>query len=128
MAERCRELEISRKTAYKIYQRYRDFGLEGLTDRSRRPYRQANQLPMRWKASSCRFAASTRPGAPKIRERLRRRHEGPHTPAISTVHAVPARHGLVARAQRRARPRARGTRSSRRQVFVKEPGSTIMSG
>ena len=46
MAELCREFEISRKTGYKIFQRYKDLGLEGLTDRSRRPFRQANKLPM----------------------------------------------------------------------------------
>ncbi len=45
MAGRCREFDIARKTGYKIFNRYRDCGLRGLTDRSRRPYRQANQLP-----------------------------------------------------------------------------------
>jgi putative transposase len=34
-------------------------------------------------------------GAPKIRERLRRLYPDVHTPAISTVHAVLDRHGLV---------------------------------
>ena len=37
----CREFDISRKTGYKIFSRYQDCGLEALTDRSRRPYRQA---------------------------------------------------------------------------------------
>ena len=46
MAELCREFDISRKTGYKIFQRYKDLGLDGLTDRSRRPFRQANKLPM----------------------------------------------------------------------------------
>jgi putative transposase len=41
----CREFDISRKTGYKIFNRYKDSGLEGLTDRSRRPYRQGCQLP-----------------------------------------------------------------------------------
>ena len=45
MTPLCREFGISRKTGYKIFNRYKDSGLEGLTDRSRRPYRQANQLP-----------------------------------------------------------------------------------
>lgn len=45
MAALCREFDVSRKTDYKIYQRYKDCGLEGLTDRGRLPYRQANQLP-----------------------------------------------------------------------------------
>ena len=46
MAELCREFDISRKTGYKVFRRYKDLGLEGLTDRSRRPFRQANKLPM----------------------------------------------------------------------------------
>ena len=50
MAGLCREFGISRKTGYKIYARYKDCGLEGLTDRSRRPYRHANQLPMQIEA------------------------------------------------------------------------------
>mgnify|MGYP002423762895 CR=1 FL=1 len=33
----CREFGISRKTGYKIFERYKDCGLEALTDRSRRP-------------------------------------------------------------------------------------------
>ena len=45
MAVLCPEFDISRKTGYKIFERYKDCGLDGLTDRSRRPYRQANKLP-----------------------------------------------------------------------------------
>ena len=45
MAELCREFGISRKTGYKIFDRYQACGMQGLTDRSRRPYRYANQLP-----------------------------------------------------------------------------------
>jgi hypothetical protein len=37
MAGLCREFGISRKTGYKILTRYNATGLEGLTDRSRRP-------------------------------------------------------------------------------------------
>ena len=46
MSRLCEEFAISRKTGYKILKRYRDYGVEGLTDRSRRPYRHANQLPL----------------------------------------------------------------------------------
>ena len=45
MSELCREIGISRKTGYKIFDRYQECGIQGLTDRSRRPYRYANQLP-----------------------------------------------------------------------------------
>ena len=41
MAELCREFGISRKTGYKIFDRYQECGVQGLTDRSRRPYRYA---------------------------------------------------------------------------------------
>ena len=37
MAALCEEFGISRKTGYKIFQRYRQIGVQGLTDRSRRP-------------------------------------------------------------------------------------------
>ena len=49
MAPLCREFGISRVTGYKIYNRYRDSGLDGLNDRSRAPYRQANRLPCQGK-------------------------------------------------------------------------------
>ena len=45
MTALCAEFDISRKTGCKIFQRYKDCGLERLTDGSRRPYRQASQLP-----------------------------------------------------------------------------------
>jgi putative transposase len=48
-------------------------------------------------------------GAPKIRGRLKQRCPTVALPAISTVHAVLDRHGLVERARRRPRPRLRGT-------------------
>ena len=43
MAELCREFGISRKTGYKIFDRYQECGVQGLTDWSRRPYRYAQQ-------------------------------------------------------------------------------------
>jgi Helix-turn-helix domain len=45
MSAVCREFGISRKTGYKIFERYKEHGLEALSDRSRRPVRYANQLP-----------------------------------------------------------------------------------
>ena len=51
-------------------------------------------------------------GAPKIREKLRQQFTGPHLPAISTVHAVLDRHGLVQR-RRHRRHAATGTELTR---------------
>jgi putative transposase len=109
MAVLCREFDISRKTGYKIFNRYKDCGLEGLTDRSRRPYRQANQLPFQVEKLIVQLKRE-KPnwGAPKIRERLKRRYSDIPTPAISTVHAVLDRHGLVKRRRRRGH-KAQGT-------------------
>ena len=45
MAGLCREFGISRKTGYKIFNRYKDCGLEGLANRSHRPIRPGNQIP-----------------------------------------------------------------------------------
>ena len=45
MSPLCREFGIWRKTGYKVFDRYKDHGLEALTDRSWRPVRYANQLP-----------------------------------------------------------------------------------
>jgi putative transposase len=113
MAALCREFAVSRKTGYKIFQRYKDCGLEGLTDRSRRPYRQANQLPFQIEKLIVQLKRE-RPswGAPKIREKLRRLHSDIPTPAISTVHAVLDRHGLVNRGRKR-RSKAQGTTLSK---------------
>jgi len=110
MARVCEEFGISRKTGYKIFDRYKDIGVRGLTDRSRRPHRHANRLPMAVEKLIVRLKKEYPSwGAPKLRERLRRRWPDVHCPAISTVHAVLHRHGLVARRTRRPRRRLVGT-------------------
>jgi putative transposase len=113
MAGLCREFDISRKTGHKIFNRYQECGLEGLTDRSRRPYRHANRLPFQVETLIVQLK-NEHPswGAPKIREKIRRRHSAITLPAISTVHAVLDRHGLVTRG-RRTRYKANGTTLSR---------------
>jgi putative transposase len=69
MAEPCREFDISRKTGYKIFQRYKDLRLDGLTDRSRRPFRQASKLPMPLETLIVQLKREHPSwGAPKIRE------------------------------------------------------------
>ncbi len=109
MAELCREFDISRKTGYKIFTRYKDIGLEGLTDRSRRPYRQANRLPFQVETLILGLKREHPSwGAPKIRAKLRKRFPDIKPPAISTVHAVLDRHGLVTHGRER-RHHAQGT-------------------
>jgi putative transposase len=113
MAPLCAAFGISRKTGYKIFERYKDCGVAAFNDRSRRPYRQANRLPPQLEAVIVRLKREYPGwGAPKIREKLRRQSTAPHLPAISTVHAVLDRHGLVRR-RRRRRPGVSGTALSR---------------
>ncbi|AMN47732.1 integrase [Steroidobacter denitrificans] len=111
ISEVCREFGISRKTGYKIFNRYKDEGLEALSDRSRRPVRYANQLPEQIERAIV-TAKKDKPhwGARKIRELLVRKLAGDvRIPAKSTVHAVLDRHGLVKRARQRRRFKAEGT-------------------
>ena len=113
MAELCREFDVSRKTGYKIVERYQECGLAGLTDRSRRPYRQANKLPVQIESLILRLKQEYPSwGAPKILEKLKRKHPDLKLPAISTVHAVLDRHGLV-NERRQRRYKAEGTRLSK---------------
>ncbi len=115
MSEVCRQFGISRKTGYKIYNRYKEQGLEALSDRSRRPVRYANQLPVQLEQMIVRFKKE-KPhwGARKIRELLVRRLAGDvRIPARSTVHAVLDRHGLVKRSRQRRKNKAQGTSLSR---------------
>jgi len=110
MSEVCRSFGISRKTGYKIFNRYKEHGVEALTDRSRRPWRYANQLPLQVESLIVRTKRE-KPhwGARKIRELLVKRLAGDvRLPAQSTVHAVLDRHGLVKRAKTR-RNKAMGT-------------------
>jgi putative transposase len=114
MTALCAEFGIARKTGYKIFDRYKDCGVTGLSDRRRRPQRQANRLPAPIEARIVRLKRDYPGwGAPKIREKLRQQvPDLPHCPAISTVHAVLDRHGFVHR-RRRRRGRATGTALTR---------------
>jgi transposase InsO family protein len=108
MTDLCREFGISRKTGYKIFDRYKECGLEALSDRSRRPVHYANQLPAQIESLIVSLK-NNKPhwGARKIRELLVKRLAGDvRVPARSTIHAVLDRHGLV---KRMGRPRRRAT-------------------
>jgi putative transposase len=97
MAELCREFGISRKTGHKIFERYQACRVQELTDRSRRPYRYANQLPFQWRTTSSTSSASIAAGA---RARLESAWHGDSLVSNSRrkhIHAVLDRHGLVER-------------------------------
>ncbi len=48
----CREFGVSRKTGYKIFDRYKEHGLAALSDRSRRPGR-GDAEPVKDRSGAC---------------------------------------------------------------------------
>ena len=116
MSELCREFNISRKTGYKFYNRYKQEGLEGFYDKSRRPFNSANRIAKQIEQFILDIKEEHSSwGARKIRERLRRNHSNIKLPALSTVHAVLDRNDLVK--ARKKRYKAQGTNLS----IAKEP-------
>ena len=114
----CREFGITRRTDYKIYDRYKEQGLEGLNDRSRRPYRHANQLPYQVERAILGIKKEYPSwGAPKIREKLSRMFADIQAPATSTVHAVLDRHILSSGA-------STGAINRKAQRFLPRPSQT----
>lgn len=94
---------IGKTQVYQWLARYRDEGSEGLVPRSRRPHASPRQLDaaieeeiVAWRKARPRW------GAKKIRAMLAR--EGWPVPAVSTVHQVLARRGLIDRQRRRREP------------------------
>ena len=110
MSALCLEFGISRPTGYKIFNRYKETGLDGLKDRSRRPYHHANRLPFQVERTILKIKREyTHWGAQKIRDKLIKTYPMIAPPAKSTVHAILDRHCLVKRRKRRRHGKAQGT-------------------
>lgn len=102
MRELCVRYGISRRVGYKWLARYETDGLDGLSDRSRRPHTSPTQLERELAA----LVVATRQRHPswgprKLLAYLERRHYRRHWPAASTVGALLKREGLVAARRRR---------------------------
>ena len=112
----CREFGISRKTGYKIFNRYKDEGIRGLEDRPKSNYRHPNQTPFQVEKAIIRIKKEHKTwGAPKIQEKMIKEFPMIKPPAPSTIHCILDRHGLVKRRKRR-RHKAQGTKLSDAQV------------
>jgi len=113
MSRLCNEYGISRKTGYKLWNRYQNVGHYALVDRARTPHRFANQLPEQIERTILKLKCE-KPhfGAPKIRELIVRKFPDLRHPAISTIHAVLDRNGFVKHRKQR-RYRAEGTQLSK---------------
>jgi transposase InsO family protein len=104
MAELCREFGISRQAGYKWRQRYREEGVAGLAERSRRPHGSPEKTPEPIEQRVVE-QREKRPdwGARKLQVKLA--EEGVKLPVI-TIHRILLRRGLVA-AEDRIRPALR---------------------
>ena len=102
-AELCRQFGISRKTGYKMVNRYKAHGEAGLLDRSRAPHHSPNATPPEI-AERIIEEKRAHPmwGPRKILAHLR--EVDPHTPwpSPSTASGILGRAGLVKRRRRDA--------------------------
>ena len=106
VAELCRQYGVSRKTGYKWISRYRADGLEGMRERSRRPFHCPHKTSQQWVDRIIQEKLKhPRWGPKKIRVLLQDRGRGP-VPAASTIGHILDGAGLV-------RPRKRRRRCSR---------------
>jgi putative transposase len=102
MAPLCREFGISRVTGHKIWNRYQENGAAAVFNKSRAPQAHPNRTPFDVEQLIVRLKKEKpRWGAPKIRELIAKRYSNIQIPAISTVHCILDRHGLVNKKKRR---------------------------
>ena len=107
MSDLCREFGISRKTGYKIYNRFKNEGIIGLYDKKRGPKNPHNEVPNVLKelilSTKSRYKSW---GAKKIRHYLLEKFPGQKIPVNSTIHNILDLHGLVKKKKRRPRHKA----------------------
>ena len=109
LAELARRFGISRKTAYKWVERFREGNWAGLADRSRAPRNRPTAMKEAMEQKVLEMKAKwPRWGAPKILVKLRGQLGEEPCPSESSISRVLRRHGLV-KPQGRRRARAQGT-------------------
>jgi putative transposase len=111
-----RQFGVSRQTTYKWLRRFRQHGLPGLRDQSRRPNRAPGRLRAFWLQAIPRLRRR-RPhwGAKKIHQQLRRQYPRRRPPCVRTIHRYLKRLGWL-------RPRLR---RARRGPVLPYPGLTV---
>ncbi len=104
MAELCRRYGVSRKTGYKLRDRFVAEGIAGLADRSRAPHHHPNAVSAVVEEAVL-AVRRTHPswGPKKILAWLRTRDGETSWPVESTIARLLDRHGLVTRRRRRRR-------------------------
>lgn len=105
MTDLCQEFGISRKTGYKLVERYEQFSAVGLVDQSRAPAR----IPHRTSSEVVDLLVALRKqhptwGPKKLRAQLVREQPEVSVPAASTVGELLKKRGLIEPRKRRVRP------------------------
>lgn len=96
VVELCRRFEVSRKTAYKVIERFKRLGAEGLADRSRARLTQAHRTPAEIERVLVKLAEDRRAWGPrKLRACLMMNQPDKPWPAASTIGDILKRYGLT---------------------------------
>ena len=104
MSDLCREFEVSRKTGYKFWNRYKRWGPAALGDHSKRPERHPNRTTDG--VAELVYAMRRRYptwGPKKLHVLLKERHPGIRIPSPSTIGELLKRKGLSKKRRRRRR-------------------------
>jgi len=110
MTDLCQEFGISRKTGYKLLERYKADGVSALQTNTSRPHRSPNRTA-EGMVKLIVDVRQTHPswGAPKIHHYLKRKYPDLSVPVSSTIHEILDRNNLVRKKSNRCRFKARGT-------------------
>lgn len=105
MTDLCQEFGISRKTGYKLVERYEQLSALGLLDQSRAPARSPQRTPAPVVESLVALRKQHPTWGPKkLRAQLLREQPGLAVPAASTVGELLKKRGLIEPRKRRTRP------------------------
>jgi putative transposase len=117
IAELCREFGISRKTGYKLVDRYRHYGSDGLRDLSRAPHNHPNAVPedLRQLIIDCKGNHLTW-GPRKLLVDLKRDNPQIAWPVASTIGEILKDQGLVI-------PRRRHSQQATPSASLTQPGA-----
>ena len=100
----CRAHGISRKTGYKWIKRYKESGLDGLSDQSRRPHTHPDKIPHRIRQKIIELRKKYKYwGAKKIREVLITGHPTWDSPSETTIYNIIKAEGMILTRKRRHR-------------------------
>lgn len=93
----CKHFNISRKTGYKWVARYKEHGLQGLDDKSRRPLDSPSKTlyAIRREIIDIRLNSRTIIGPKKIRAKLKLRFPDTEPPSITTIYNILKKEGLI---------------------------------